>query len=111
MGMSPRLKARRGRFGASGLAPTVRILTPPNGTSVAFAGSPAVSQTFTGEALDDLTGDVSSTIVWTSSIDGALGVGASVSPTTLSVGLHTITATVTVGTGVAHASIQITVTA
>ena len=109
-GMSPRMKAKKGRFGVDGLAAVIQILSPLSGTSVAFAGSPAVSQTFTGRAVDDLTGDVSSTIVWTSSIDGALGTGASVSPTTLSVGVHTITATVTVGGDVSTDTIKITVT-
>ena len=69
-------------------APSVSITSPTTGSTTT---SPA---TLTGTASDAQDGDVSATIVWTSSIDGPLGTGASISAP-LSVGTHTITATVT----------------
>jgi hypothetical protein len=49
---------------------------------------------FEGFASDDEDGDLSANISWTSSKDGTLGTGASVSAV-LTVGTHTITASVT----------------
>lgn len=71
-------------------APVVTITAPADGTSV----SEGTSLTFTGTANDAEDGDISSSISWSSSIDGALGSGASTSAT-LSVGSHTITASAT----------------
>ena len=64
MRMSPRLKARRGRFGASGLkGPSLLILGP--GGRISFGpGSPAAIANFTGTSSDDLDGDLSSQIEW-----------------------------------------------
>jgi hypothetical protein len=69
--------------------PTVTISSPSNGASFG-AGS---TVTFTGSASDAEDGTLSSSIVWSSSIDGPLGMGSSVSRT-LSSGSHTITAQV-----------------
>jgi hypothetical protein len=69
-------------------APSVSITSPTTGSTTT---SPA---TLTGTATDAQDGDLSALIVWTSSIDGPLGTGASISAP-LSVGTHTITATVT----------------
>lgn len=108
--MSPRIKAKKGRFGPDGLAPIVRITSPNSGDTFASSGSPlAASVQLVGEAFDDLTGDVSGTIVWTSDKDGALGSGQSVSPN-LSVGRHRITARVTVGSGTGEDKITVIVT-
>lgn len=95
--MSPRLKARRGRFGAGGLDPTVNITSPANNTVLtASVGSPfSALASFTGVATDPEDGDISSSIVWSSSIDGSLGTGAAIggSPQVLlTQGVHTITA-------------------
>ena len=92
--MSPRLKARRGRFGPGGiLPPQVTIAT----VQVVAAGSPAVyTLNATGVATDDLQGDISSSIAWSSDVDGALGTGASIS-VVLTAGAHVITASVTDG--------------
>jgi hypothetical protein len=70
--------------------PTVSISDPPDGASV-VVGSPV---TFRGSATDVEDGDLTSTLQWTSSLDGALGSGGNVAAT-LSVGTHTITASVT----------------
>lgn len=50
--------------------------------------------TFTASAFDAEDGDLSSGISWQSSLDGVLGVGASVNSDQLSVGSHVITASV-----------------
>lgn len=99
MPMSPRMKAKKGRFGFAGLAPLVKITSPVTGYSVASSGSPAsASVAVTATAYDDKQGDISANIVWTSSIDGVVGVGSppvggGSTTLTLSVGTHTITAT------------------
>ncbi|HKJ27260.1 MAG TPA: right-handed parallel beta-helix repeat-containing protein [Anaerolineales bacterium] len=49
---------------------------------------------FIGIASDEEDGNLSSTIVWKSSIDGVIGVGGSVSSSSLSIGGHTIFASV-----------------
>jgi hypothetical protein len=71
-------------------APTVRIETPVSEATFA-AGTPIV---FSGIAQDAEDGNISSRIVWTSSIEGRLGTGALVSKT-LAAGTHTITASAT----------------
>ncbi|HEV3133264.1 MAG TPA: hypothetical protein VG348_01000, partial [Acidimicrobiia bacterium] len=61
-------------------------------------------------AMDAEDGNVSSNIQWTSSKNGALGVGASISKSNLAVGTHTITASVTdTGGKTASTSIAITI--
>lgn len=71
--------------------PTVSITSPANGTHF-FEGA-AVG--FAGNASDPQDGDLTAAISWTSSINGLIGSGGSVSTLALSVGTHTITATVT----------------
>jgi len=56
-----------------------------SGTSIDFAGS----------ASDTEDGDLTSSLAWTSSIDGPIGTGGSFSTSALSLGLHTITAQTT----------------
>ena len=84
--------------------PTVTISQPASGTEV----SVGEAVTFTATATDVEDGDLTASIVWTSSADGALGTGGSIS-TTLSVVTHTITATVTDSDG-ASATDGVTVT-
>ncbi|MGA1870656.1 MAG: hypothetical protein ACMUJM_19150 [bacterium] len=72
------------------VAPVVSIISPNDGTT--FDSSEVI--TFEGEAMDNEDGDLSASLVWTSSIDGEIGQGGSVSGT-LSEGMHTITASVT----------------
>lgn len=72
-------------------APLVYITRPlegarfVSGTSIDFAGS----------ASDTEDGDLTAGVAWTSSVDGSIGVGGSFSISTLSPGLHTITAETT----------------
>ena len=85
--------------------PTVSITAPVSGTAVP-EGALTV---FSGTASDPEDGNLSSSISWSSNLDGALGSGTMVSAT-LSVGTHTITASVSDVSGLAAAaSIVVTV--
>ncbi|MEP4933220.1 LamG-like jellyroll fold domain-containing protein, partial [Haloferula sp.] len=85
--------------------PVVEITSPANGSMVASDDL----VTFTATA-DDLDGDLSGSLAWTSDLDGSIGSGASFSLTTLSLGTHTITAEVTDSmTQVGSDSITVTV--
>ncbi len=77
--------------GGGNTAPNVTITAPANGSSFVVGSS----VTFSGTANDTEDGDISANLAWTSSIDGAIGSGASFSTTGLSLGTHTITASVT----------------
>jgi len=71
-------------------APTAAISAPANGASVVQG----TSVTFTGTGTDPEDGTLTgASLVWTSSRDGQIGTGASVSTTALTVGAHTITLT------------------
>ena len=88
--------------------PTVTITSPPNGST--FTEGDAI--TFTGTATDTEDGNLTAGLAWTSSVDGSLGSGGSVSTSTLSPGTHTITAAVTDGDGgQGFAVISVTVSA
>ncbi|MCI0582611.1 MAG: hypothetical protein L0227_06895, partial [Chloroflexi bacterium] len=71
--------------------PAVALASPPDGasydegTAIAFAGS----------ASDAEDGDLSASLVWTSSLDGPIGLGDSFERSDLSPGQHTIRASVT----------------
>jgi hypothetical protein len=71
--------------------PVVTITDPPDGSTY-FEGDPV---TFVGTAIDAEDGDISSSISWSSDLDGALGTGATITTSTLSLGTHTITASAT----------------
>ncbi|TMA39097.1 MAG: DNRLRE domain-containing protein, partial [Deltaproteobacteria bacterium] len=75
----------------AGNPPRVTISSPANG-SVSFHNQ---AITLSGTANDARDGDISSQIQWTSSRDGAVGTGATISPSTLSTGTHVITAAAT----------------
>ena len=93
--------------GGTNNAPTVTISSPADGTEV----DDGAEVTFTGSASDPEDGDLSGSIAWSSSLDGDLGTGASVSAT-LSTGSHTIEAEVTDGAGASDdASIAVDVVA
>ena len=77
-------------FGGSDLPPVVAITVPADG-AIFNVGD---ATTFTGTATDLEDGDLGNAIDWSSSLDGALGTGATVGPITLSEGSHTITASV-----------------
>jgi len=71
--------------------PVVTITSPANNLSF----EQGTSVTFTGTANDAEDDDISSSISWTSSLDGLLGSGASIGSSSLSVGSHSITASAT----------------
>jgi hypothetical protein len=77
--------------GGGNTPPVVAIASPADGAG--FTEGDAV--TFSGSATDVEDGDLSSSLVWTSSLDGTIGAGASFTTTTLSTGSHTVTASVT----------------
>ena len=113
-GMSARIKAKKGRFGVDGLVPTIQILAPEDGFTIAKAGSPVATADFTlrGQAFDDLQGDVSSTIDWsTDQAEGALGTGKSLAVQLTTEATHVITASVTVGGDTVTDTIKVVVTA
>ena len=91
----------------SNTAPSLTILSPVSGASVA-QGTPVA---FAATASDQQDGDISSRIAWASNVDGPLGTGASLSKT-LTAGTHQITASVLDTGGLsASKSVGVTVTA
>ncbi|MCK4622077.1 MAG: Ig-like domain-containing protein [Desulfuromonadales bacterium] len=92
---------------SSNTSPTVTITAPLDGST--FAEGTSIS--FAGTATDAEDGDLTASLAWTSSLDGAIGTGGSFSAV-LSVGNHTITASVKDSIGLtASASITVTVSA
>ena len=89
--------------------PTATISAPTNNSSY----TQGASVTFTGAGSDPEDGALSGTsLVWTSSINGQIGTGASVSTTSLSAGTHTITLTAKDSKGATGtATITVTITA
>jgi Domain of unknown function (DUF1929) len=87
--------------------PPVVVIDPPATTTV-VSGTP---MTFTGEATDATDGDLTDSLVWSSTRDGSLGTGETVTAT-LSVGTHIIAASVTDSSGLTDAdTITVHVTA
>ena len=87
--------------------PPVVVIDPPATTTV-VSGTP---MTFTGEATDATDGDLTDSLAWSSTRDGSLGTGDTVTAT-LSVGTHIIAATVTDSSGLTDAdTITVHVTA
>jgi len=71
--------------------PEVIIAQPSNGGSA----PPGSTITLQGSATDAEDGDLTPQLAWASNLDGALGVGGSVTVATLSEGVHLISASVT----------------
>ena len=95
----------QGGAGGGNAPPAVEITSPGNGT--VFEVGTTVE--FTGAASDPEDGDLTASIEWSSSRDGALGTGGS-AVASLREGTHTITATVTDGDGgTGSASITVTI--
>ncbi len=91
--------------GGGNTAPTVTITTPANGASF-VAGTPI---SFAGTASDLEDGELTNSLVWTSSLSGEIGTGGSFSAV-LTEGTHTITASVTDSGGFkGSATVSITV--
>lgn len=80
--------------------PVVTIQSPAHNAS--FVQGTRV--TFTGTAMDAHDGPISSSIVWSASLHGPLGTGASVWTDTLSAGTHTILARATDSGGLSDSS-------
>lgn len=76
--------------GGDNTPPTVSISSPANNAS--FPSGTSIS--FSGSASDAEDGNLTSGLIWTSSLDGQIGTGSSFSKV-LSDGTHTITASVT----------------
>ncbi|MGD9049251.1 MAG: hypothetical protein PVF77_14430, partial [Anaerolineae bacterium] len=89
----------------NGQSPVVTISNPPDGAS--FGAGQAIS--FSGSAADAEDGDLTASLSWESSLDGAIGTGGSFTRSDLSVGTHTITASVTDSSGL-PATDEITIT-
>jgi len=90
-----------------GSAPTISI-TDPDAPATITAGE---SITLTATAADTEDGDITSSIVWTSTLDGALGTGGTIE-VTLSEGNHTIRASITDSdTNERHDTVAVTVEA
>jgi len=91
-GSSGYSNAASGQTQASSLntAPTVSIANPSNNSSYPYGAA----ITFSGSATDTQDGNLTSSLKWTSNLDGQIGTGGSFSRT-LSSGTHVITATVT----------------
>jgi hypothetical protein len=90
--------------------PTLTLSAPLNGAAFQVGQTVALS----GTASDTEDGNLTASITWSSSINGALGTGGSLNVTTLTGGVHTITATVNDsmgGTRSATASITVVPTA
>jgi arylsulfatase A-like enzyme len=75
--------------------PSVSIESPSDGASFVQGSSVDLK----ARSSDPEDGSVDASIEWMSSIEGALGNGASIAVSTLSVGTHTITASVTDSAG------------
>jgi hypothetical protein len=93
--------------GGTNTAPAVTITSPADGTSAAEG----TSVSFAGSASDKEDGNLSSSLIWKSNLDGQIGTGATFARQ-LSVGSHTVTATVTDSGGLTDSrQIGVTVTA
>jgi hypothetical protein len=92
--------------GPACMTPPVVVIDPPATTTVVSG----TSMTFSGEATDAQEGDLTDSLAWSSTLDGNLGTGGTVTAT-LSIGTHTIAATVTDSSGLTDAdSITVSVT-
>jgi hypothetical protein len=86
-------------------APTTAISKPANGATF----TEGATITFTGTANDNEDGNLTASLNWSSSINGAIGSGGSFSTSALTAGKHTITASAT-DSGSLTGSSAITVT-
>ena len=89
-------------------APQISILAPMDNATIRYGQTLALQASST----DTEDGSRSAWIVWSSSLDGYLGTGASISADMLSLGAHVITATVSDSGGLSSsATISVSVTA
>src|SRR5262249_14893987 len=85
------VKARTITITAVNSAPTVTISSPANNASFNFGAT----ITFNGSATDVQQGTMTSSLTWTSNLQGTIGTGGSFTRNNLVAGTHTITASVT----------------
>jgi subtilisin family serine protease len=83
-------------YGSSSTTTSIAINRPPNAVISTPANNASFAQgasiTFAGTGTDPEDGTLSGTsLTWASNLDGIIGTGASLSNSTLSVGVHTIT--------------------
>ncbi len=92
---------------AANQSPSAVIATPASNTTYLIGSTVA----FAGSATDPEDGTLSgASLVWTSSRDGQIGTGTTISTSTLSAGVHTITLTATDSRGaIDAASIAVTI--
>jgi len=91
--------------GPGNTAPGMAIYSPDDGATFA----PGASILFSGSAMDAEDGDLTSSLVWTSSLDGQIGIGGNFNAV-LSGGVHTITIAVSDSGGLSTVnSVTITV--
>lgn len=76
-------------------APVVAVTAPPANSTI----NQGQSVTFSGTASDPEDGNLAAAIKWSSSVNGSLGTGASISSSSLSVGSHVISANVSDSSG------------
>ena len=81
-------------------APRVTI-TSPTSNQTLLEGA---TLSFAGTAIDDLDGNLTSSIVWQSQLTGTLGTGGSIGPITMGVGAHLVTARATDSDGLVGSS-------
>jgi len=86
---------------ANGNTPPVVSIDMPANNSTYVQGT---AITFSGTATDARDGSISANIQWSSSINGSLGTGTSITTSALSLGIHTITASVTNSSGLTGSS-------
>ena len=90
------------------VVPPVVTITAPSDDSSFVEGNNII---FNGTAIDDTDGDVTASLAWSSNVEGSIGTGASFSISTLSAGVHTITASATDAfDNLGTATIEITIT-
>jgi hypothetical protein len=90
-------------------APTVTITSPADNSE--FISGVAIPFTATATDVEDDDATLTAAIAWTSDVDGVLGAGGSISPSTLTIGAHVITAAVTDSDGgPGSAFINVTIT-
>ena len=91
---------------ATNAPPTAKITQPANGATF-NVGDPVA---FAGTATDPEDGNLTASLTWSSSRDGAIGTGGSFTRSDLTPGVHTITASVTDSDGrVGSSAITLTV--
>jgi hypothetical protein len=91
-------------------APEITIIAPADG----FRAALGASIDFSGTAVSLTDGFISSSLTWTSSLDGPIGSGGSVSTAGLSEGVHSITASATdskLATGTATVTVTVAIPA